>query len=691
MKFIYPEFLVALLLIGIPILIHFLHFKRYKTVYFSQVNFLKAVKEESRKKNNLKQLLILLCRILTVAALVFVFSQPYFPTNKEAKNLAKKLVAIYVDNSFSMKQEGDQGILLEQAKSRAMEIAQSNGPATRFLLIDNQQQPESRQILSQSQLISKLGSIHESPVQLPLSKIHQSLYNRLQREGAKAEKNIYLISDFQSYATDLNTFIKDTSIYTYLIPLTGQSTNNLLIDSCWFETPGHKKNREEILSVRIQNQSNQSYQNVPVRLKINDTIKAINNLSIEPEATEEIQLTYKNNQAGIHRGIVELDDYPIVYDNHYYFSYTVQSKNRVLAIAQPNDLTNSKLEALFKADENIDFETIAVNKIQVSQFKNYQCIYLLNLENLSSGLIGSLKQFVEQGGSLAVFPGINSQLSSYNQLFAGLNAGRLVAADSTQLRMETVNYNHSLFDKVFLHEKQDLELPQVSYSFKTNTNSRSLETSLVEFNNRQSAVSEFQAGSGRLYQFYFPLDDEKTNFTQQAIFVPLIYNIALNSFAPQDIQYEIKNDLVLNLSFNEAQRPTNTQTLLLDNGKQQLRIPVINQLNNQLRIDPGQAIQQAGFYDLNSNEHQLRTLAFNFSREESRSSTQDAQQLNQVLSSLNNPTITIIEGSDSDFVQQLLIANEGTQLWKIFLFLALFFLAMEVLISRFWEMIFKKK
>ncbi len=691
MKFIYPEFLVALLLIGIPVLIHFLHFKRYKTVYFSQVNFLKAVKEESRKKNNLKQLLILLCRILTVAALVFVFSQPYFPTNKEAKNLAKKLVAIYVDNSFSMKQEGDQGILLEQAKSRAMEIAQSYGPATRFLLIDNQQQPESRQILSQSQLISKLGSIHESPVQLPLSKIHQSLYNRLQQEGAKAEKNIYLISDFQSYATDLNAFIKDTSIYTYLIPLTGQSTNNLLIDSCWFETPGHKKNREEILSVRIHNQSNQSYQNVPVRLKINDTIKAINNLSIEPEATEEIQLTYKNNQAGIHRGIVELDDYPIVYDNHYYFSYTVQSKNRVLAIAQPNDLTNSKLEALFKADENIDFETIAVNKIQVSQFKNYQCIYLLNLENLSSGLIGSLKQFVEQGGSLAVFPGINSQLSSYNQLFAGLNAGRLVAADSTQLRMETVNYNHSLFDKVFLHEKQDLELPQVSYSFRTNTNSRSLETSLVEFNNRQSAVSEFQAGSGRLYQFYFPLDDEKTNFTQQAIFVPLIYNIALNSFAPQDIQYEIKNDLVLNLSFNEAQRPTNTQTLLLDNGKQQLRIPVINQLNNQLRIDPGQAIQQAGFYDLNSNEHQLRTLAFNFSREESRSSTQNAQQLNQVLSSLNNPTITIIEGSDSDFVQQLLIANEGTQLWKIFLYLALFFLAMEVLISRFWEMIFKRE
>lgn len=691
MKFIYPEFLVALLLIGIPILIHFLHFKRYKTVYFSQVNFLKTVKEESRKKNNLKQLLILLCRILTVAALVFVFSQPYFPTNKEAKNLAKKLVAIYVDNSFSMKQEGDQGILLEQAKSRAMEIAQSYGPATRFLLIDNQQQPESRQILSQSQLISKLGSIHESPVQLALSKIHQSLYNRLQQEGAKAEKNIYLISDFQSYATDLNAFIKDTSIYTYLIPLTGQSTNNLLIDSCWFETPGHKKNREEILSVRIQNQSNQSYQNVPVRLKINDTIKAINNLSIEPEATEEIQLTYKNNQAGIHRGIVELDDYPIVYDNHYYFSYTVQSKNRVLAISQPNDLTNSKLEALFKADENIDFETIAVNKIQVSQFKNYQCIYLLNLENLSSGLIGSLKQFVEQGGSLAVFPGINSQLSSYNQLFAGLNAGRLVAADSTQLRMETVNYNHSLFDKVFLHEKQDLELPQVSYSFRTNTNSRSLETSLVEFNNRQSAVSEFQAGLGRLYQFNFPLDDEKTNFTQQAIFVPLIYNIALNSFAPQDIQYEIKNDLVLNLSFNEAQRPTNTQTLLLDNGKQQFRIPVINQLNNQLRIDPGQAIQQAGFYDLYSNKHQLQTLAFNFSREESRSSTQDAQQLNQVLSSLNNPTITIIEGRDSDFVQQLLIANEGTQLWKIFLFLALFFLAIEVLISRFWEMIFKKE
>jgi len=117
MKFLYPLFLFALLAVSIPLIIHFFNFKRYKTVYFSNVNFLKAVKKDARKKSQLKQILILIFRILAISFLVFTFSQPYIPLTDRGKQRARQAVAMYIDNSFSMRLEGEKGILLEQART----------------------------------------------------------------------------------------------------------------------------------------------------------------------------------------------------------------------------------------------------------------------------------------------------------------------------------------------------------------------------------------------------------------------------------------------------------------------------------------------------------------------------------------------------------------------------------------------
>nr|MBD3621145.1 BatA domain-containing protein [Sunxiuqinia sp.] len=251
MRFIYPEFLPALLFISIPILIHFLHFKRYKTIYFSQVSFLKAIKEETKKKNNLKQLLILISRIMTIVALVLVFAQPYLPANRQEHKLGRQLIGLYVDNSFSMNSESENGLLLEQAKNKAISIANSYGPGTSFVLMNNQNLPEQQQLLNKTQLISQLGAIRESPGSLSMSNARSLLKNNLEKQELKSGKMIYLISDFQAYRSDFSEMENDTNSHTFLISMGSPFSNNLLIDTCWFETPGHKKNREETLFARI--------------------------------------------------------------------------------------------------------------------------------------------------------------------------------------------------------------------------------------------------------------------------------------------------------------------------------------------------------------------------------------------------------------------------------------------------------
>ena len=72
MQFLFPSFLWALLALAIPVIIHLFYFRRFKKVYFTNVRFLKEIKQETSSRNKLKNLLILLMRCLALAALVFV-------------------------------------------------------------------------------------------------------------------------------------------------------------------------------------------------------------------------------------------------------------------------------------------------------------------------------------------------------------------------------------------------------------------------------------------------------------------------------------------------------------------------------------------------------------------------------------------------------------------------------------------
>ena len=118
MSFTYPAFLFALSAIAIPIIIHLFNFRKFKTVYFSNVRFLKEVKQETQAKSKLKHLLVLASRILAITFLVLAFSQPFIPAENNKIPVGDKTVSIFIDNSFSMDAINKNGTLLDEAKKR---------------------------------------------------------------------------------------------------------------------------------------------------------------------------------------------------------------------------------------------------------------------------------------------------------------------------------------------------------------------------------------------------------------------------------------------------------------------------------------------------------------------------------------------------------------------------------------------
>jgi hypothetical protein len=98
MKFVHPEMLWGLVATAIPIIVHLFNFRKFKKVYFSNVDFLKEIKQETQSKRNLKHLLILAARVLAVAAIVLAFAQPYLPQPGVVEKPGGTAVSIYKDH-----------------------------------------------------------------------------------------------------------------------------------------------------------------------------------------------------------------------------------------------------------------------------------------------------------------------------------------------------------------------------------------------------------------------------------------------------------------------------------------------------------------------------------------------------------------------------------------------------------------
>ena len=685
MKFLYPLFLFALLAVSIPLIIHFFNFKRYKTVYFSNVNFLKAVKKDARKKSQLKQILILIFRILAISFLVFTFSQPYIPLTDRGKQRARQAVAMYIDNSFSMRLEGEKGILLEQARNKAIEIAASYRPGTKFLLLTNDFLPQHRYLLDKEQLTLQLGELKVSPNTVNFSQIMDFARQQLNETGKRFDKTFYALSDFQKNNYDFTNLKPDTTVWTYLMPFTSGKVNNLFIDSCWFEVPGRRMSQTEKLFVGVVNSSGEDYQNIPLRLQINDSLKAISNLNIGAGEEQTVEMTFTNNSAGFQCGMVELDDYPLMYDNSYFIAYEVKNKVDVLGIFEDGDPSADYFRALFSDDEFVNYEAAQVNNLQISRIKNTQCIFLVNIKNLSSGLSDELVRFVENAGTMAVFPADDAEINSYNQLFSALQSNTITGKDTGSIHISGINYNDILFRNVFKKKDDEADLPALRNIFSFTKKNTIAETVLMTMRNGQPALTVHSSGNGKLYSFAFPADVKNSSFLKHLIFVPSVYNIAMNSLSGQPVSYPI--ELHNRLLINRNKLKTGSEQLVFrkQNTTDEFFPPAKPLGDRMLQLDLSSFVQTSGHYELLNNSETVEAVAYNYKRDESEPEFYSAEEISALISEKGLDQFKLIDDTGQDFQEMLRNLNNGKQLWPYFLILALLFVFAETLIIRFWR------
>ncbi len=674
MQFLYPGFLWALLALLIPIIIHLFHFRRYKKVFFTNVRFLKEVKDETSSRSRLKHLLVLLSRLLIVALLVLAFAQPFIPVGDGEREEGKRAVSVFVDNSYSMAALSQGVPLLEEGKRRAREIVQGYDVEDEFQIITHDVTGRQQRLIGQEEALELINEIEISPKVKPLDKV-QARQKRAFNTAKASNHASYFVSDFQKSITTLDEQ-PDSILKQYLIPLVSAQSKNILIDSAWFEAPVQMLNQANRLIVRMRNYGESPSDESPLTLRLNGQVRPVGNIEIPASGTVYDTVNVSLVKPGWYEATLTLTDYPVTFDDTYNFSFYVAERISIMSIN--GGLPDRYLTAAFEGDAYFQLTNTAAGKINYSAFKDQQLIVLNDIPQISSGLASELKQYVQAGGNVIVFPAANAPLTSYNSFLESMNANKLNAWLVEDKEVGRLNTEEFIFSDVYINSRANLKLPTSSGHYSIVRNRAS--DILMRYRDGSPFLAKYSLGSGSVYVCSAPLNSKMSGLSRSAdVFIPMIYKMALAGMRARPIAYTIGQSDIIEIE----NRTRGGESVYKMKGKADEFIPQQKAIGPRVILTMGESIQAAGFYDVFlQQDSTLEKLAFNDDRIESNLAAYSQDEL----TSRYQDQYTILDvAADTDLGELVRERSRGIVLWKWCLIGALIFLLIEVLLLRFWK------
>jgi hypothetical protein len=137
-SFLQPFLLWGLAAAAVPVIIHLLNRRRFRTVQWAAMQFLLKATQESRGKKRLKHILILTCRALAIAALAFAIARPLTGGLLGWGSGSVDTVVLLLDRSASMERtEGDGQPSKRNSILKKVSSAMAELDGARLVLIDS--------------------------------------------------------------------------------------------------------------------------------------------------------------------------------------------------------------------------------------------------------------------------------------------------------------------------------------------------------------------------------------------------------------------------------------------------------------------------------------------------------------------------------------------------------------------------
>lgn len=657
--------LFGLFALAIPIIIHLFNFRRHKIVYFSNTATLKTIEQENAKTKKLKYIISLIMRMLFIAGLVFAFAYPYNPEQKLKVDDADNLVAVYIDNSMSMHSQSSEISLIEDARASARKIVGNISPSQRFVLLTNSRQPDNEYPMNQDEMLMSIDAMQTEASPMSFNNLYENLQMIMKRNGFKSA-SLFMYSDFQDNMMSVDGLVADSSIQLVAMPLKSDYQQNIYIDTVWLASPILQKGLANEINVRVVNESGKDINGLPVNFEIDGKSLAFNTIDIPANGKNEVAMQFVLHDSGENNATVSINDYPITFDDTYNFVLNVRPIIKIVELsAGVGDLS---IKTLFSNDSLFDYHVMNPYRLDQQFLSDCQMVVVDGEANLNETMWQTIIDFANNGGSVVVFP---SEVSDKSNL-----------SDDT-LSISTISSHHEFFSDIFVNIPNNADLPKVYKHVQIDKKRFSNTLTLISLQNGTSFFTLSKIGGGNVFSFASQFGKDWTNFADNALFVPIMYKVAMLGGQMGRLSYTLGVDK--DILINDLTAFSDGDVRIRDTQGSFEMIPIVEMRNNRALIELYDELPGAGFYTISKGDEVIETTAWNDNRKESEMKFLDREEVYKLLKDNGLNVLAVMKADEIHSNDMMEMMVRRSMLWKSFIILALISLLIEILVLRFWK------
>jgi len=629
---------------------------------FPHTWLLKNLQLHSQKQAQVRYKWLLAARILFLLLLVLAFAQPFLKNNT-ALETSKTLQVIYLDNSASMTAKNGVRTLLDIAKEKATDQLRAASPESRFILITNDKtQYYPPQSIEQS--VAILQSITTTAASKSVTSILQEVQSMMQAEAFNTA-SLYYYSDFQKtgFASHPNPeSLQNISFYG--VPIQAERTSNVYIDTAILTTP--------ILQTGISNKlivttkySGASPKELPtLQLSINGQVKSASSLHFNDKKESIDTLSFQVNEAGWQQLTITLND-AIRFDDT--FRIAARSNNNLSVLVLNENQRNPFIDAAFHAYDGFRYENRSIQ--DAMDWKAYNLIILNGFTQLPSAIATRIKNALQQGQSLALFPGKTTQLNDINTGLSLVAPIQITGVDMESKTATSLQTASELASNIFDRIPDNIQLPQATWHYQLSAGLDANQQSIISFRNGEPLLAQFTPSNGKLYLLTTSADLQGGNFTTSYFFVPFLYQMAAQSGNGNVYALPSGSEHPLQLSFPYTGERSMVHVYQNNNDL----IPPQRKQGAGVAVYLGKVLTQPGFYALAAGSTDTVQVAINTNRKES---ILDHWTLESLEKQWTGKHITWVQ-PNKEVTQLGNSRSSQFPIWKVCVFFALILLGLE--------------
>lgn len=520
---------------ALPVIFHLIRKMRARKVKFSSLLFLRATPKELIKKRRLRDLILLIVRSIIFALLAFAFARPFIPqdripfiTRDESKS-----VVLLIDVSYSMQYEG----VFERVREKALDLLDDAGPADEYSLVffsDEAAQITSLDIdmtVHKNAIDNKLEpGFRPTEFYKPLK-----LAEEILDDAVNPDKRIIMISDFQNlgWSNQFESWKMNPNITFVPEKIAPDKIDNSFVNNF-----NLKKRRAGDLNaaeykVGINAEDKTSGVNETAGLWINGRL--IENRTIDKGQLNLAFFQQIGIEEGKYQGYVKSGNDGLSADDAFYFSYSVEKLPSILCVdgtqsgIQKNAFYLEKVFDLGSASL-FDYDSQGKNYLTRARLRDYQLVFVTNIDRLSDNQFTALTRYVSDGGSLVITFGNRVNI---NRMSAHLNKFKIGTIQTPGNREETrlreaiigeVDLKHPIFSLFVSAGAGELFRPKFRRYVKVLPDSSA--AIIGSYDTGDPFLIESRIGAGKVFAYTSSLNTEWSDFSIHEIFVPFLYQLA---------------------------------------------------------------------------------------------------------------------------------------------------------------------